>query len=76
MAKEDFGRVCFPIGGLISVGDSDIKNSRLAFGPEAMNAVVAVENRAYAFPWSRQNFSDAVTAFGAFLAANPKPVLD
>jgi hypothetical protein len=25
---------------------------------------------------TRQNFSDAVTAFGAFLAANPKPVLD
>ncbi len=32
------------------------------FGPEAMNAVVAVENRAYAFPWSRQNFSDALAS--------------
>ena len=25
---------------------------------------------------ARQSFSDAVTAFGAFLAADPKPVLD
>lgn len=32
------------------------------FIAESMNAVVAVENRAYAFPWSRQNFSDALAS--------------
>ncbi len=32
------------------------------FDLSALNAVVAVENRAYAFPWSRQNFSDALAS--------------
>ena len=32
------------------------------FGPELLNAVLAVENRAYAFPWSQQNFSDALAS--------------
>ena len=32
------------------------------FGLEALNTVLAVENRAYAFPWSRQNFNDALVS--------------
>ena len=30
--------------------------------PLLQNAVLAVENRAYAFPWSQQNFSDALAS--------------
>jgi hypothetical protein len=45
MTNEDFGWVSIPIGWLVCVCDSNIKDRSLAAGPKAMNGKITTEFR-------------------------------